>query len=64
MTIKVRAFDAAEYLHDEASKRAFLDESADSNDPSFIDRAINVFARAKGDRFEHLPEEEKELTAV
>ena len=42
MTIEVRPFDAAEYLHDEASQRAFLDEAADSNDPSFIARAIGV----------------------
>lgn len=103
MTIEVRPFDAAEYLHDEASQRAFLDEAADSDDPSFIARAIGVVARAKGGmlhlerltgikrqtltksfgpdgnptlstliavlkalhirvRFEHVPEEEKELT--
>lgn len=48
MTIEIHPFDAAEYLHDEASQRAFLDEAADSNDPSFIARAIGVVARAKG----------------
>lgn len=48
MTIETRPFDAAEYLFDEASQRAFLDEAADSNDPNFIVRAIGVVARAKG----------------
>ena len=48
MAIEVQPFDAAEYLHDEASQRAFLDEAADSNDPTFIARAIGVVARAKG----------------
>jgi probable addiction module antidote protein len=48
MTIDVRPFDAAEYLHDEASQRALLDEAAASNDPSFLASAIGVVARAKG----------------
>ena len=48
MDIEVRPFDAAEYLQDEASQRAFLDEAAESNDPAFIARAIGVVARAQG----------------
>ncbi|WP_309612283.1 addiction module antidote protein [Sphingomonas sp.] len=48
MTIDVRPFDAAEYLYDDESQRAFLDEAADSDDPGFVARAIGVVARAKG----------------
>lgn len=48
MTIETRPFDPAEYLFDEESQRAFLDDAAEDNDPTFVARAIGVVARAKG----------------
>ena len=48
MAIEVTAFDAAEYLTDEASLHAFLDEAIASDDAAFIARAIGIVARAKG----------------
>ena len=48
MAIEVRPFDAAEYLTDEETQRAFLNEAIETDDAPFIARAIGVVARAKG----------------
>lgn len=48
MAIDVQTFDAAAYLTDEASQRAFLDEAISSDDAAFIARALGILARAKG----------------
>lgn len=48
MRIEVKTFDAAEFLTDEATQLAFLDEALASDDPAFIARAIGAMARAKG----------------
>ena len=48
MGIEVKTFDAAEFLTDEATQLAFLDEALASDDPAFIARAIGAIARAKG----------------
>lgn len=48
MTIKVRPFDAAEYLDDEESQRFLLDDAFESGDAGYIAHALGTIARAKG----------------
>ncbi len=47
MAIQTRPFDAAEYLRDEESIAAFLDESFASGDASEIGESLGIVARAR-----------------
>ncbi len=47
MATQTRPFDAAEYLTDEESIAAFLDESFASGDASEIGEALGIVARAR-----------------
>ena len=46
--VKTIPFDAAEYLDDEESIAAFLDEAMANGDVPFIIHAIGIVARARG----------------
>lgn len=47
MAIPLRPFDAAEYLTDEQSTAAFLDESFASGDAAEVGEALGIVARAR-----------------
>lgn len=46
--VKVRQFDAAEFLRDEAEIATFLDEAMESGDIRVIAAALGAVARARG----------------
>jgi len=46
--VKVRPFDAAEFLRDEAEIGAFLDEAMESGDTRVIAAALGAVARRRG----------------
>jgi probable addiction module antidote protein len=48
MALKTKPFDAAEYLDDDASVAAYLDEAMATGDAKFIAKSLGVVARARG----------------
>lgn len=48
MAIKVRPFDAANYLEDAADQAHILTDALDSGDPKYIASALGAVARARG----------------
>lgn len=48
MTVETRPYDSANYLTDDASIAAYLDEVIASEDPALVSHALGVVARARG----------------
>jgi probable addiction module antidote protein len=48
MSTNTRPYDTANYLTDDASIAAYLDEIMETGDPSLVSHALGVVARAKG----------------
>ena len=48
MALKTTPFDPAEYLDDDESIAAYLDEAMSTGDPKFIAKSLGVVARARG----------------
>jgi probable addiction module antidote protein len=48
MALKIKPFDAAEYLSDVETIAAFLTEALASDDPSEIAQALGIVAKARG----------------
>jgi probable addiction module antidote protein len=48
MSLKLRPFDAANYLTDEESVRFYLEEAIATGDVTFIAEALGTVARSKG----------------
>lgn len=48
MTIETREFDAANYLKDDETVAAYLEEAIDSGEPALIAEALGAVARARG----------------
>ena len=48
MALKTKPFDPAEYLDDDESIAAYLDEAMSTGDAKFIAKSLGVVARARG----------------
>ena len=48
MTIKTKAFDAADYLDSAQAVTVFMAEALETNDPAFITHCLGVVARSEG----------------
>lgn len=48
MALKLTRYDSAEYLKDDETILAYLQEALESNDPSLVSHALGVVARAQG----------------
>jgi probable addiction module antidote protein len=48
MTLKTKAYDAADFLTDEETVSAYLTEALESDDPRYIAKALGAVARARG----------------
>jgi probable addiction module antidote protein len=47
-TVTTRPYDSANYLTDDASIVAYIEEVIESGDPTLVSHALGVVARAKG----------------
>ena len=48
MALKTKPFDPAEFLNDDESIAAYLDEAMSTGDAKFIAKSLGVVARARG----------------
>lgn len=48
MVTKTTPFDSAEYLENEESVYAYMEDALESNDPAVVAHALGVVARARG----------------
>lgn len=48
MTVATRPYDAANYLTDDESMAAYLEEVLETGDPALVANALGVVARARG----------------
>lgn len=48
MTLRIRHYDAADFLTDEETISAYLTEALESDNPRYIAKALGAVARARG----------------